>query len=237
MPKWSKQTKRIVQKYRAYKKKVKNFSEKYGIEYDPLSISEYKQVLESRKEAVEQGKRKSVGSIDYYLIQTEERPQVLYQRYLETLERRTEYLMKRDIAPDDAIPKSYDEFVQAYNEYRSDLKKEVLEGKRTQMGNIISRMVSDQVYDMSSEQYEATIKAVQDWNAAHPERQISLPENFNPNSIYSQMQIRQGDYLKNQGWWDLISDARVDLFKKYGKDPNAKEKVRKEISRIFYGSP
>lgn len=237
MSKWSKQAKRIVQKYRAYKQKVKNYSEKYGIEYDPLSISEYKQVLESRKEAVEQGKRKSVGSIDYYLIQTEERPQVLYQRYLETFDKRVAYMEKRGLVPSDGIPKNYDEFVQAYNEYKSDLKKEVLKGERTQIGNIVSRMVSDQVYDMSSEQYEATIQAVQEWNASHPDNQVSLPENFNPNSIYWQMQIRQGDYLRNQGWWDMITDKRVELFKKYAKDPNAKEKVRKEISRIFYGSP
>lgn len=236
MARWSKQSKRIVQKYRAYKKKVRSYSEKYGIEYDPLSIKEYKQVLEARKQEVEAGERKSIGSIDYYLIQTEEKPQVLYQKYLDTLERRTEYLIKRGVAPDDAIPKQYDEFVQAYNEYQSDLKKEVREGKRTQVGNIISRMVSDQVYDMSSEQYEATIQAVQEWNAAHPENQVSLPENFNPNSIYWQIQIRQGDYLKDQGWWDMISNKRADLFRKYAGDQNAKEKVRKEISRIFYGS-
>lgn len=237
MARWSKQAKRIVQKYRTYKKKVRAYSEKYGIEYDPLSIKEYKQVLEARKQEVEAGERKNVGSIDYYLIQTEEKPQVLYQKYLDTLERRTEYLIKRGVAPDDAIPKHYDEFVQAYNEYRNDLKKEVYQKKRTQVGNIISRMVSDQVYDMSSEQYEATIQAVQEWNAAHPENQVSLPENFNPNSIYWQIQIRQGDYLKDQGWWEMISEKRRDLFKKYAKDPNAKEKVRKEISRIFYGSP
>ena len=237
MPKWSKQAKRIVQKYRAYKKKVKNFSEKYGIENDPLSLIEYKRVLKARREAVEQGKRKSVGSIDYYLIQTEERPQALYQRYLETFDRRVAYMEKRGLVASDGIPKNYDEFVQAYNEYKSDLKKEVLKGERTQIGNIVSKMVSDQVYDMSSEQYEATIQAVQEWNAAHPDNQVSLPENFNPNSIYWQMQIRQGDYLRNQGWWDMIAEKRIDLFKKYAKDPNAKEKVRKEISRIFYGSP
>ena len=237
MPKWSKQAKRIFQKYRAYKKKVKNFSEKYGIENDPLSLKEYKQVLETRKKAVEEGKRKSVGSIDYYLIQTEERPQVLYQRYLETFDKRVAYMEKRGLVASDGEPKKYDEFVQAYNEYKSDLKKEVLKGERTQIGNIVSRMVSDQVYDMSSEQYEATIQAVQEWNATHPDSQVSLPENFNPNSIYWQMQIRQGDYLRNQGWWDMIAGKRADLFKKYAKDPNAKEKVRKEISRIFYGSP
>ena len=237
MAKWSKQTKKIVRKYRAYTKKVKEFSRKYDIEYDPLTMKEYKQVLESRKREVEAGKRKSVGSIDYYLIQTEERPQVLYERYLDTLDRRYEYMKKRGIPASDSIPKSYEEFVQAYNEYRSDLKKEVAAGKRTQIGNIVSRMVSDQVYDMSSEQYEATIQAVQEWNAAHPDNQVSLPENFNANSIYWQMKIRQGDYLRDQGWWDMISEKRADLFRKYAKDPNAKEKVRKEISRIFYGSP
>lgn len=232
MPKWSKRTKRIVQKYRAYKKKVKNYSEKYGIEYDPLSISEYKQVLESRKQDVEQGKRKSVGSIDYYLIQTEERPQVLYQRYLDTLDRRVDFMIKRDISPDDAIPKSYEEFVQAYNEYKSDLKKEVLKGERTQVGDIVRRMVSDQVYDMTSAQYETTIQAVQEWNAAHPEKQVKLPENFNPNSIYWQMQIRQGDYLKKEGWWEMISDTKAELL----RSGMTKDKANKEIRRIYYGS-
>ena len=232
MARWSKQAKRIVQKYRTYKKKVRSYSEKYGIEYDPLSIKEYKQVLEARKQEVEAGERKSVGSIDYYLIQTEEKPQVLYQRYLETLDRRVNFMIKRDISPDDALPKSYEEFVQAYNEYRSDLKKEVLKGERTQVGDIVKRMVSDQVYEMTSAQYETTIQAVQEWNAKHPDKQVSLPENFNPNSIYWQMQIRQGDYLKKEGWWEMISDTKDELL----RGGMTKDKANKEIRRIYYGS-
>lgn len=237
MARWSKQTKRIVQKYRTYKKKVRAYSEKYGIEYNPLSIREYKEVLADRQKAVKEGKRKEVGSIDYYLIQTEEKPQVLYQRYLETLDRRVNYMIKQGLSPDDATAKKYEEFVQAYNEYRSDLKKEVLEGERTQIGDIVGRMVSDQVYTMSSEQYNATIKAVQDWNTAHPEDIVKLPENFNPNSTYWQMKIREGSWLEKEGWWDRISDLRELLLAKYSKDPNKREKVRKEISKIFYGSP
>lgn len=232
MARWSKQTKRIWKSYKSYKAKVRAYSEKYGIEYDPLSIGEYRTVLAERQKEVEEGKRKSVGSIDYYLIQTEEKPEVLYHKYLETLDRRVEYLTKRGINPDLGLPKKYEEFVQAYNEYKSDLKKEVLKGERTQVGDIVKRMVSDQVYDMSSKQYETTIQAVQEWNAAHPNKQVSLPKNFNPNSIYWQMQIRQGDYLKKEGWWEMISDTKAELL----RSGMTKDKANKEIRRIYYGS-
>ena len=232
MPKWSKQAKKIVKSYNAYKKKVRSYTEKYNLEYDPLSYNEYKEVYEERAEEVKNKERKRFGNIDWGLIQKEERPEVLYQRYLETFDRREDYLMKRGITPYDAVRMNKNQFLLNYNAYRNDLKKEVEAGERSQIGDIISRMVSDQVYEMSSSQYEANIKAINEWNEAHPEQAISLGDTFNKNSLYWQMQIRSGETLRQQGWGDLIEARRRELFAQ-GK---TKEQTRKEISRQFYGS-
>lgn len=240
---WSREKKTIYGKWRSYQKRLKSFGRKYGIDTGKgMSYSGFSELYRTREQEVREGTRKSVGDVGAYLIKRADNPKVLYKRYQEKLEKRVDYLIARGLSPVDAIPESFDKFKQDYAEYRADLEKEIEKGERTQMGDIIGRMVSDQVYKMSSKQYEETVRAIQEYNEKFPERAIELPENFNPNSIYYQMKIRQGDYLQEAGWWDLVESKREEFYKKYleayhGDKIQARRAANREVRRTLYGSP
>ena len=240
---WSKEKRTIYGKWRSYKKRLKNFGEKYGIDTGKgISYSGFSEIYRNREQEVSEGTRKSVGDVGGYLIQRADNPKVLYKKYKERLEKRVDYLISRGISPNDAFPVDFENFKQSYSEYRSDFEKEVEKGERTQRGDIIGRMVSDQVYKMSSKQYEETMRAIKEYNEHFPEKAIELPENFNPNSIYYQMKIRQGDYLQEAGWWDLVESKRQEYYKKYletykGDKIQARRAANREVRKTLYGSP
>ena len=120
--------------------------------------------------------------------------------------------------------------------YYSDFKKEIEQGERKYMGDVVGSIVSDQVYKISGKQFKATYEAVIEWNQKHPDRAIDLGEGANEKSVFYQMKVRTMDFSDEDSewseWFDIIREKREELFKQ-GK--SAKE-VRKEISRTFYGS-
>ncbi len=240
---WSRTKRTIYGQWRSYKKRLKAYGSKYGIDTGKgVSYQGFTEIYKSRLEAVKEGKRKQVGDIGSYLIQKSDSPKVLYKKYQERLEKRVNYMIERNLAPQNALELSYEDFKQRFAEYKGDLEREVEKGERKNIGDIIGRMVSDQVYKMSSSQYEATIKAIQEYNEAFPDRRIELPEKFNPNSIYYQMKIRQGDYLENAGWWDLVEARREEFYQKYlkiykGDKLAARRAANREVRKTLYGSP
>ena len=237
MAKWSKQTLRKVRSYRAYKARLKKYGRETGQSFKAVPYSVYSEKYNERLKQVESGERKTFGSVGAELIRKENRPEVLYNEYKKRLTKRSDYLIERGLTPDSAIPVSYQDFLKTYNSYEHDLKKEVLAGERKTVGDIVGAIVSDQVYKISGKKFKATLKAVQEWNEAHPDRPINLGEGASEKSVFYQMKVRTMDFndenTEFSPWFDMIREQRDKLF---AEGKSAKE-VRREISKTFYGSP
>ena len=235
---WSAAAKARVRTYYSYRRREKAYSEKYGLKDNPVSYKEFTAIYQNRVKQIAEGTRKSIGDIGGYIIKKENRPIALYEKYQDELRRRAEIMIDQGLAPVDGLVKSFPEFYQTYREYESDLKKEVAEGTRKSVGDIIGRIVSDQVYDISSRQYEAVYNAILEWNEAHPDRAINLGAG---NKLSLQMKIRQGEFLENEGWWDLIRTKKQEFYSEAIKSKlspkEANIKANKRIRMEMFGSP
>lgn len=239
MARWSKAAKRAVRSYNAYKRKLKEYGRDYGRSFKPVPYKVFLEKYRERRQEVEAGERRTLGNIASEFIKNEARPEVLYREYEKRLDKRVDYMMKRGLTPDNALHLSYREFVAAYESYKHDLKLEVEKGERKSVSDIVGMMVSDQVYQVSGKQFAETMRAIEEWNASHPDQQIDLGEGANKNSLFYQMKMRT-ETFEDSGWFDIIQATREDLFKKFtaqGMDPRKiKKEVAREISRTFYGS-
>lgn len=249
MAKWGKRTKKVISTYRYTNKQIKAYTKKYGLSYSKYKISyqDFKAMYEKQIEDYKSGETKSIKVSARDIIQKDVRPEILYLKYQEALDRRVEWLAKRGLSADDGLVKSFEVFEQKYNEYKADLEKEVLKGKRKQVGDIISRIVSDQVYTMSSKQYEAQVAAIEKWNLEHPEDQFEIG---NLRSLSAQAKIRSGDFLKEIGWWEKAPEAVFNSkfqssYQKYlemGYDETTAARIAtreagQEVRKVVYGSP
>lgn len=249
MPKWRRKTRKIISSYRKTNKQIKTYAEKYGLSYSKYKISyqDFKAMYEKEIADYKAGKSKSIKITAKDIIKKDLRPETLYIKYQKVLDKRVTWLMERGLAADQGLPKSFDEFVQKYNEYKGDLEKEVLQGKRKQVGDIVSMIVSDQVYTMSSKQYETQVAAIERWNLEHPDDTFDVG---NLRTLSAQAKIRSGEYLNEIGWWEKAPEAIFDskykdFYKHYlelGYDEKkaariATREARHEVRRIVYGSP
>ena len=231
MARWSKAAKRAVRKYNAYKRKAKDMGRKYGMKINTVPYQVFMIEYNKQREEVERGERKSVGDIGTKLLNREARPEVRYRIYEQKLDKRVEHMTKRGLTPDNALHLSYREFVATYEAYKHDLELEVERGERKSVGDIIGMMVSDQVYRISGKQFAETMRAIEEWNASHPDQQIDLGEAANKNSLFYQMKMRTETFEETE-WFDLIRARRDQLF----AEGKSKKEVAREISRTFYGS-
>lgn len=227
---WSAAAKARVRTYYSYKRREKAYSEKYGLRSDPVSYKEFSAVYQNRVKQIAEGKRKSIGDVSGYIIKKENRPIALYEEYKKELYRRSEAMIKRGLDPYDGTEATFQEFYQRFREYEADLQKEVEEGKRKTVGDIIGRIVSDQVYEISSKQYDAVYNAILEWNANHPDRAIDLGAG---NKLSLQMKIRQGEFLEDEGWWDLVRTKKKEYLSKGKSNKEANKLIRQEL----FGSP
>lgn len=231
MARWSKAAKRAVRSYNAYKRKLKEYGRDYGRSFKPVPYKVFLEKYRERRQEVEAGERRTLGNIASEFIKTEARPEVLYREYEKRLDKRVDYMMKRGLTPDNALHLSYREFVAAYESYKHDLKLEVEKGERKSVGDIVGMMVSDQVYQVSGKQFAETMRAIEEWNASHPDQQIDLGDAANKNSLFYQMKMRT-ETFEDTEWFDLIRARRDQLF----AEGKSKKEVAREISRTFYGS-
>lgn len=244
MAKWSKQAKIRVRSYKNYRARLKEYSRRtgtktkavpynvYKVSYDN-AIARYRESegLSSESKLMSPELSKIGSSVGTKLLRTENRPEVLYQDYKRTLENKVDSMLKKGQEPDSDEIMTFDEFRRAYNEYRHDLAEEVEKGERKTIGNIVNRIVSDQVYKISSKQLNTTYRAMLQWNQDHSDDQIKIDMK---GMRYSQWaaKMRTGE-IESTAWYDLIRAKREELFKKGW----SKKEVSKEIRRTFYGSP
>ena len=128
---------------------------------------------------------------------------------------------------DGSIPLTYREYIEIYAEERNDRLKEIEKGDRKSLGNINSKIISDQVYELSEKQAYAIFDYMK---TLSDEERKSL--NFNYKNINTAiMKIREGGFVREDlGLWDLIKLRRKELFAQGYK----KKDVANIVSNEFF---
>ena len=166
-----------------------------------------------------------------------------YQDYRAQLEARKEVFESRGLEFYDPVPLTYRDWKTVHAEKINDLKLDIKEGKRKTVGNVNREIVSDQAYELSSRQadvlgeylLENESDLLEEMDLVYRYKDEQGIERVNlKKRIDLMMKIRQGEFLREDvGLWDMISDFRLQMFKK-GMN---KEEVRKAVGQTFFNSP
>ena len=158
-----------------------------------------------------------------------------YNAYKRAHKARVEALRRKGLEPyynastgeDGSIPLTYREYVEIYAEERNDRVKEIELGERRSLGNINSKIISDQVYELSEKQAYSIFDYMK---TLSEEERKSL--NFNFKNINTAiMKIREGTFVRSDlSLWDKIRARRDELFAQ-GK---SKKEVAKIVSNDFF---
>ena len=157
-----------------------------------------------------------------------------YNAYKKAHQARILALWKKGLEPyynpqtgeDGAIPLTYREYIEIYAEEKNDRMKEIEKGERKSLGNINSKIISDQVYELSEKQ----AYAIFDYMKTLPEEERkSLKFNYK-NINTAIMKIREGGFVRDDlGLWDLIKARRKELFEMGKKKSEVAEIVSNEF--------
>lgn len=166
-----------------------------------------------------------------------------YQDYRDQLEARKEIFESRGLEFYDPVPLTYRDWKTVHAEKINDLKLDIKEGKRKTVGNVNREIVSDQAYELSSRQadvlgeylLENEPDLLEEMDLVYKYTDEEGIERVNlKKRIDLMMKIRQGEFLREDvGLWDMISDFRLQMFKK-GMN---KEEVRRAVGQTFFNSP
>ena len=166
-----------------------------------------------------------------------------YNDYLDQFEARKENFESRGLDFFDPVPLTFRDYRTVHAEKLNDLKQDIKEGKRKTVGNVNREIVSDQAYELSSRQadvlgeylLENEPELLEEMDLVYKYTDESGVERLNlKKKIDLFMKIRQGEFLREDvGIWDMISDFRLEMFKK-GMN---KEEVRRAVGQTFFNSP
>lgn len=166
-----------------------------------------------------------------------------YNDYLDQFETRKENFESRGLDFFDPVPLTFRDYRTVHAEKLNDLKQDIKEGKRKTVGNVNREIVSDQAYELSSRQadvlgeylLENEPELLEEMDLVYKYTDESGVERLNlKKKIDLFMKIRQGEFLREDvGIWDMISDFRLEMFKK-GMN---KEEVRRAVGQTFFNSP
>lgn len=166
-----------------------------------------------------------------------------YKDYLDQFEARKENFESRGLDFFDPVPLTFRDYRTVHAEKLNDLKQDIKEGKRKTVGNVNREIVSDQAYELSSRQadvlgeylLENEPELLEEMDLVYKYTDESGVERLNlKKKIDLFMKIRQGEFLREDvGIWDMISDFRLEMFKK-GMN---KEEVRRAVGQTFFNSP
>ena len=165
-----------------------------------------------------------------------------YHDYLEQFKARKANFESRGLDFFDPVALTYRDWKTVHAEKINDLKLDIKEGKRKTVGNVNREIVSDQAYELSLRQadvlgeylIENESDILEEMDLVYKYTNEQGIERINlKKKIELFMKIRQGEFLKEVGLWDLISDFRVTMFKK----GMTKEEVRKAVGQTFFNSP
>lgn len=184
-----------------------------------------------------------------------------YKSYVKALEKRVAMMRAVGLTPyynpqtgeDGSKALSFRDYMEIYNEEKNDRVKEIEKGERKSIGDIKSKIISDQVYELSEKQAYAIFDYMkvrkqeltnqyqnildESGNRVYSDKQIKkmIREdlgNFSfQNANRAVQQIRQGAFVReNLGLWDTIRERRKELFEMGLK----KSEVRNIISKEFF---
>ena len=166
-----------------------------------------------------------------------------YNDYLDQFNARKENFESRGLDFFDPVPLTFRDYRTVHAEKLNDLKQDIKEGKRKTVGNVNREIVSDQAYELSSRQadvlgeylLENESDLLEEMDLVYKYTDESGVERLNlKKKIDLFMKIRQGEFLREDvGIWDMISDFRLEMFKK-GMN---KEEVRRAVGQTFFNSP
>lgn len=166
-----------------------------------------------------------------------------YNDYCDQFEARKENFESRGLDFFDPVPLTFRDYRTVHAEKLNDLKQDIKEGKRKTVGNVNREIVSDQAYELSSRQadvlgeylLENEPELLEEMDLVYKYTDESGVERLNlKKKIDLFMKIRQGEFLREDvGIWDMISDFRLEMFKK-GMN---KEEVRRAVGQTFFNSP
>ena len=164
-----------------------------------------------------------------------------YKAYVKSLKARVKEMRKRGLEPyydpltktSGETPLSYRDFNEIYIEERNDRLKEIEKGERKSLGNISSKIISDQIYELSEKQAYSIFDYMK--TLSEEERKKI---GFNYKNINTAiMKIREGSFVREDlSLWDKIKARRKELFELgYSKaDVNGTKDKKGIISSEFF---
>ena len=133
-----------------------------------------------------------------------------YNSYKKNLEKRVNKMLEEGLTPVSALPLSYRDFTDTYIRYKNSRIKQIEKEERKSMGNIVSKMISDQVYELSEEQAYSIFNYMK--TLPKEEREALGFDYSNINKAIAL--IREGTFVKEElDLWDIIRSKRESLFK------------------------
>lgn len=150
-----------------------------------------------------------------------------YNSYLNSFRKRVKLMRERGLTPFDSKELDYREYKELYTEERNDRLKEIKSGERSSLGNINSKIISDQVYELSEKQAYSIFDYMKTLSDEERKR-----IGFNYKNVNTAiMKIREGSFVRQDlSLWDKIKARRKELFES-GK---SKADVTDIISSEFF---
>lgn len=132
-----------------------------------------------------------------------------YNDYRRSFKARVAKLEKQGLTPYEETPLTYREYKEIYAEERNDRLKEIEKGERKSLSNINSKIISDQVYELSEKQAYSIFEYMKTLSEEE-RRDIG----FNYRNINTAiMKIREGSFVREDlSLWDKIKARRKELF-------------------------
>ena len=150
-----------------------------------------------------------------------------YNSYVKSFETRVKKMRDQGLSPYEDKHLTYRDWKYIYSEELNDRVKEVEKGERKSLGNINSKIISDQVYELSEKQAYSIFDYMK--TLSEEERQAINFDYRNINTAI--MKIREGRFVREElGLWDLIRQRRKELF----EAGYTKSKVVDVISSEFF---
>ena len=177
-----------------------------------------------------------------------------YNAYVKSLEERKRLMYLRGYEPySKVLPTgrkvsdklNYRDWRAIYTAELNDRRAEIASGERKSIGNINSKIISDQVYELSEDQ----AKSIFNYLRGLPEKEKEKIDFSYKNINEAMLKIRQGDFVREDlGLWDAIRARRDQLFnmspeekeeflKKFKEGTTFKDAIRQEVSQTFFKSP
>lgn len=150
-----------------------------------------------------------------------------YNSYVKSFKQRVKKLRDSGLQPYEEDWLTYRQYKEIYAEELNDRLKEIEKGERKSLGNINSKIISDQVYELSEKQAYSIFDYMK---TLSEEERKEIGFNYK-NINKAIIKIREGRFVREDlGLWDAIRERRKELFEQGFK----KSEVASIVSNEFF---